>query len=809
MKKKLLSIATMMMFGVVVLLVLISATTSVFATATPFNTWTTDNENGWIKTSDSYTPSISISEIDGEPFRNLEYVYIDHEDYVYMTDSGHEKVFIFDNQLNYIDELEYDGNDEAGIDPFFAVNSVYVTEDKVYVADSFSAVVYIFDREVVLNRDLLESDYSLWFADTDQSGATNDNLTLSDGDLVYLADADTDEPIGEAVYYIEKLGKSSSNNDIIGFVDIATDELVFQKTLTEEMFGKVFAWTTADYDETTVYKLSVLAETIEPIQVISKPSAPVFQGSEDEIGYTFAPQRLVVDKRGNMYIVGARSSNGLIMLNEDGEFMTFFGGNPLRTPLIDQIRSLLLTEVQKEELREDSDIYIDYISSVAIDEKGFVYTVTSTLEEQVIKKFNVSGTNYFNSDAPGFPGATDLWVGNYGNVFIVEEYGWVTEYSANGELIFTFNVADRGVDRAGLLALPKSIAADSNDRLFIVDSGNRLLQVYEPTEFTNAIHSALQAYQDGDEDLAKELWTYSLKYATVFDIAHEGLGNALVRQDDYEGALREYSLAAYNEGISDTYWQVRQDWMEQHLDTVILGLLLLMIVRWFLRLLNKKYHYTKGLETWYRNLRKNVSVIDELSYIPTFIKHPLDGYYEIKRHNRVSVKTAGVVYILLAALYVFYIEVTNDIFLADPNINVLYRLIILGLILTLWVVANYFVCLIRDGEGSFKNVFVATAMSFTPLLLVVPVVTVLSNVLTYQEMVFYSVPLTFTFIWVTIYFFFMIKEIHNYEVGETFSVIFVSMFTMLIMGIFLFVIYSLNSQIFRVSLEISRELLER
>jgi uncharacterized protein with PQ loop repeat len=55
----------------------------------------------------------------------------------------------------------------------------------------------------------------------------------------------------------------------------------------------------------------------------------------------------------------------------------------------------------------------------------------------------------------------------------------------------------------------------------------------------------------------------------------------------------------------------------------------------------------------------------------------------------------------------------------------------------------------------------------------------------------------------------MIKEIHNYEVGETFGIIGISVFTMLIMGIFLFVIYSIDTQIFNVTEQITRELMER
>ena len=93
-------------------------------------------------------------------------------------------------------------------------------------------------------------------------------------------------------------------------------------------------------------------------------------------------------------------------------------------PQIDEIRSFFLSEVQKKQLRDQSNIDIDYVSGVAIDEKGFVYTVTSTLRNNNIKKFNVSGKNYFSDSAHGWVGAVDLWVGQYGNILVVEEFGF-------------------------------------------------------------------------------------------------------------------------------------------------------------------------------------------------------------------------------------------------------------------------------------------------------------------------------------------------------------------------------------------------
>ena len=629
---------------------------------------------------------------------------------------------------------------------------------------------------------------------------------LSTGDVFYLSEEieGVETPIGTPVYEVEVTGQTEDNRDIVVFKDYLTGEEVFTKIDKAEMIGKILSWVTTDYEGTELLRLSIYAAKNEPLQVVTTPTAPVFQE-----GYLFAPKKVVVDTRGNMYIVGAQSSNGLIMLNAEGEFLTFFGGNPLRTPFIDELRSLILTEVQKEKLRDESLISIDYVSSVAIDEKGFIYTVTSTLEDDFIKKYNVSGKNYFSSDAIGWVGAVDLWVGDYGNVVVIEEFGWINEYNSNGQMIFSFSVSDAGIDREGLLSLPKSIAIDTNDRLLVIDQGNKLLQLYEPTEFADAVHTALQAYQDGDEELASLNWTYSLEYATVFDLAHIGLGDAYIRQDDYKAALVEYTLASYKTGISNTYWQVRQDWMEENLEVVFSIVLLLFAVRWIFKLLNKKYDYTKALRESFIRLRAKSKTIDELSYIPEFIKHPLDGYYLIKRKERVSVKTASIIYLLLGVLFVMYYEVTNIIFLEKTNVNIMYELIILGSVLILWVIANYFICLINDGEGSFKNVYISTAMSFTPALFVFPVIILLSNVLTYQEAVFYNVPLTFNLIRITIYCVFMSKEIHNYEVGETMNIIFKSMFTMLIMGIFIFVVYSLNSQMFTVSTEIVREMFER
>ncbi|MGD9909589.1 MAG: YIP1 family protein, partial [Candidatus Izemoplasmatales bacterium] len=746
----------------VVVLTLGFSSTDIHAAATPYTTFTTDNENGYIETYDAYTPNGQITGGTDVTFKTLEYVYIDSEDYIYISDSGSASVYVFDSNHQYVNTISFFGDDNYPA--FYAVNSVFVSGDKVYIPDSFAKAVYIFDRNEVINPP---QAYNLWVEDVDLDDE------LSDGDLVYVADKETGLPIGSAVYTIG-IGGMQDTYQIYEFKDITTGEVLFEKVNILEFMGKFLGhWQTTTYEGKTLLKLGVYAEKVVPKQVVMTPDAPVFES------YTFAPRRVVADKRGNMYIVGARSDNGLIMLNFDGEFVTFFGGNAIRTPILDQIRSIILSETQQDKLLALSDISIDYISGVAIDKKGFIYTVTSTLENDNIKKFNVSGTNYLEGDIHGWVGSVDIKVGAYNNIIAVDEYGWIYEYDADGRLIFAFCVKETGNGRDGLLKLPKSIAIDSHDNLYVVDQGNKFVQIYKSTEFTDSIHTALKAYQDGDEVVAQENWQYALSYATVFDLAHIGLGDSYVRQEQFDLALQEYILASDKQGISDTFWQVRQFWLEDNLNTVFISIIAFFVLLTAYKIVNKKYHYSDKYKKWIQSLRKKSKTFDELLYIGTFLKHPIDGYYEIKRNKRVSVRTASIIYILLGFVYVFYQKVTNIIFLDTFQPNIMYNLIIITAVLLLWVVANYFVCLIADGEGSFKNVYTATAMSFTPILFIVPVVSILSNVLTYQEAVFFQGPLTFTTLWVAIYFFFMIKEIHNYEVGETVKIIIKSMFTML------------------------------
>ncbi|MGZ9585468.1 YIP1 family protein [Paenibacillus marinisediminis] len=636
------------------------------AAEAPYFTYTSDSDGFTQKTQTAYTPTTQISVINGQRLGMPEHVFVDDQDYVYITDSALNKVFILDQDFRFYKELTSD--------KFSAIKSTFVTEQYIYVVDTAKNTILIFDKP--------------------------------------------------------------------------------SHTLVQE---------------------------------IGKPDSPIFKE-----GYEFTPTHVAVDIRGNIYVRSTGSVNGLIMLNRDGEFITFFGANPLNVPLLDQVRSIFLTEVQEAKIQK---VFSDVPNNLAIDKKGFIYTVTSSIETNPIKKFNVSGSNYFPDRIVGSFSMESVWIGKHNNVFSVSSDGWIFEYDTNGKLLFLFGGKDFNSSRLGLLNRPISIASNSSDELIVVDQGTKLIQNYRSTEFSDAVHNAMDAYQDGDYAKSRDLWKYTLQYNSKFDKARIGLGDAFLREGDTAGASEEFGYAKYKTGISEAFYEIRQAWLQNNLNIVFGALLAILLISYTHKILNKRYAYGSKITGKLKAYVKKVKIVDDLLYVFTFLKQPLEGFYQIQSEKRVSRKSSTVIYLLVVILFILHNKYTNPLFVPEQGFYIVYELWIFIGLAALWMVSNYLICSISDGEGKFRDVYNATAYSLSPVLVIMPLLILFSNGLTLEQSVFYHLPIQAMLIWVAFLMFFMIKDIHNYEVGETIGVIFRSVFTMLIIGLFLFVIYSIGSQL--------------
>ncbi len=162
------------------------------------------------------------------------------------------------------------------------------------------------------------------------------------------------------------------------------------------------------------------------------------------------------------------------------------------------------------------------------------------------------------------------------------------------------------------------------------------------------------------------------------------------------------------------------------------------------------------------------SLKEELLYAFHVIFHPFDGFWDLKHEKRGSVRSAFIILLITVMVYFYYTIGMGYIFNPRPNatFNLLGAITAVVVPLLLWVVANWCLTTLFEGEGSMKDIFVATCYCLTPLPLLMLPSTIASNFLTAEEGGIISLLVTIAFIWVGLLVFIATMTTHNYTIGK-------------------------------------------
>ena len=181
-----------------------------------------------------------------------------------------------------------------------------------------------------------------------------------------------------------------------------------------------------------------------------------------------------------------------------------------------------------------------------------------------------------------------------------------------------------------------------------------------------------------------------------------------------------------------------------------------------------------------------------------FMRHPIDGCYGIKRQGKVSVLSANILVVIMILFFIinkyfcgFLLKMVRegyyDVF-SDIGMIVVVLVLVTG--------CNYLMCTINDGEGKLKHIYCSFVYSMAPYIMLMPVVFAISHVVTFNETFFVEFAYVFMFVWIAVLVFLSIKEINNYSAKETFKIIGLTIFTILIAVLLAFIIYVLWQQVF-------------
>lgn len=518
------------------------------------------------------------------------------------------------------------------------------------------------------------------------------------------------------------------------------------------------------------------------LKIVRPNESPLFSKSA-----TFEPKNVVVTSQDNIFVVGTGSHEGIMQFSSDGEFQGFFAANKRHLSLIERIQELLFTDEQKEQLLNRTSRPIENID---VTDRDLLCTVTQdagvTTEwreatakiENRIKIHNMAGVNILaaSEDIHDEWNFVDVASGKDGFTYTLSYTGVISEYDSQGNLLFSFGGRSMSTDRNGLFTVAAAIDLDDNGFIYVLDKERGIVQVFYPTEYAALTHEATRILNKGDYEESEKIWKSILNLNGMSRVAHIGYGKSLMHQGNFKAALNEFKIANDKENYSDAFWEIRNEIINSILPYLLISLVVLFAVVYVYKAIAKKkgFKLIKKREIKSRLIKDILNVFDML-------KHPIDNFYDLKVGTKGSVLSAAVIYI--AVTLVFVVDTLFRGYLFAPenlsDLSIFPVLIMFIVPLGLFIVGNSMVASINDGEGSFKNIFVITAYSLSPYLIITPFVVIASYGVTFNESFILDLIWFVGVAWSAVILFIGIMRTHDYNFGETVKNILITVFFML------------------------------
>lgn len=190
---------------------------------------------------------------------------------------------------------------------------------------------------------------------------------------------------------------------------------------------------------------------------------------------------------------------------------------------------------------------------------------------------------------------------------------------------------------------------------------------------------------------------------------------------------------------------------------------------------------------------------------------PFSSFWDLKYDNKGSIRASIIIIALTIIALILQKQFAGFLVnYTDPRlINSLQDIVTVVVPFLLWVVANWSITTLMDGEGKFTEIVKVTAYSLTPLVIVYVPLTFISRYMAQEETAFYYLLLSIASLWFVWLLFVGIMTVHQYTVLKT---IVTMLLTVIVMGIIVFLgalVLSMLYQIYDFLYNIYRELLFR
>ncbi len=126
-----------------------------------------------------------------------------------------------------------------------------------------------------------------------------------------------------------------------------------------------------------------------------------------------------------------------------------------------------------------------------------------------------------------------------------------------------------------------------------------------------------------------------------------------------------------------------------------------------------------------------------------------------------------------------------------------------------WVLASYAMTTILDGETLFFETALFSAYALVPYIMFTPILTLLSHLMDINQLGLYTTLEIIILGWVVLLMVLALKEMNGYSMGKTVLLIFLSLFTMIMIWAMVILLYTISSQFVTMVREMFYEVIYR
>ncbi len=320
--------------------------------------------------------------------------------------------------------------------------------------------------------------------------------------------------------------------------------------------------------------------------------------------FVYRPTALVVDRAKRIYVVAQGVNQGLVELDNNGQFTGYMGASKVIPNMLDYFWKLISTDEQRAKM--EMFVPTEY-NNVSIDIDGFIYVTTSSIALEDIdyaintrskddrfapvRKLNPTGTDVLRRNGY-FPPVGDVFFESRGyaesgnsqlsdvciedsGIYSVldKKKGRIFTYDTDSNLLFVFGSTG---NRLGNFRSPVSFD-EINDNFAVLDSNMNQITVFEPTDYGRFVKEAVKLHLKGKYDESAAKWEEVLKFNANSELAYIGMGKSFLRKDDYEAAMKYFKLGNKKDYYSKAFDLYRQEVIGDNFGIIVVAILVIFI----------------------------------------------------------------------------------------------------------------------------------------------------------------------------------------------------------------------------------------